>query len=197
MPGFPTGPPIVYLPGVSRSELRAADTCPPELAPIAELQYRSQWFSHPNNRDWTVRALLTNRERGLGLRIADDADTSDGAAPRARPAARRAGRSPCEAGARRRLTSTSSSTRIQSAASCGGSTTRMASSARLDSTRVDRVRPAVQGGLRVRPGYRRRDHRRPEARRARRASGRTSGGASRRRHERYPGIADQLRQGPP
>ena len=76
MPGFPRDRPIVYLPGVSRSELRAADSCPPELAPIAELQYRSQWFSHPNNRDWTVRALLSNRERGLGLRIADDADTS-------------------------------------------------------------------------------------------------------------------------
>ena len=74
--GLPAGLIIVYLPGVSRSELRAAETCPPELAPIAELQYRSQWFSHPNNRDWTVRALLTNRERGLGLRIADDPDTS-------------------------------------------------------------------------------------------------------------------------
>lgn len=74
--GLPEGPVILYLPGVSRSELRAADTCPPELAPIAELQYRSQWFSRPNNRDWTVRALLTSRERGLGLRIADDAATS-------------------------------------------------------------------------------------------------------------------------
>jgi hypothetical protein len=74
--GLPEGPVIVYLSGVSRSELRAADTCPPKLAPIAELQYRSQWFSHPNNRDWTVRALLTNRERGLGLRIADDPDTN-------------------------------------------------------------------------------------------------------------------------
>ncbi|MBJ7470367.1 MAG: BREX-1 system phosphatase PglZ type B [Solirubrobacteraceae bacterium] len=73
--GLPTGAPIVYLPGVSRSQLRAADACPPELAPIAELQYRSQWFSHPNNRDWTVRALMSNPERGLGLRIADDADT--------------------------------------------------------------------------------------------------------------------------
>ncbi len=74
--GLLDGPVVVYLPGVSRSELRAAETCPPELAPIAELQYRSQWFSHPNNRDWTVRALLTNRERGLALRIADDPDTS-------------------------------------------------------------------------------------------------------------------------
>ena len=74
--GLPDGPLVVYLPGVSRSALRAADTCPPELAPIAELQYRSQWFSHPNNRDWTVRALLSHPDRGLGLRIADDSDTS-------------------------------------------------------------------------------------------------------------------------
>lgn len=74
--GLPDGPMIVYLPHVSRSALRAADTCPATLAPIAELQYRSQWFSHPNNRDWTVRALLTHPDRGLGLRIADDADTS-------------------------------------------------------------------------------------------------------------------------
>lgn len=74
--GIPDGPPVVYLPGISRSALRAVDTCPAELAPIAELQYRSQWFSHPNNRDWSVRALLSHAERGLGLNIADNADTS-------------------------------------------------------------------------------------------------------------------------
>jgi hypothetical protein len=74
--GLSEGLPIVYLPGVSRSTVRAADSCPPRLAPIAELQYRSQWFSHPNNRDWTVRALLSNTERGLGLRLADDAETN-------------------------------------------------------------------------------------------------------------------------
>jgi hypothetical protein len=75
--GLPEGTPIVYLPGVRRSAIRASDNCPPELAPIAELQYRSQWFSHPNSRDWTVRALLSNGERGLGLRLADDARTKD------------------------------------------------------------------------------------------------------------------------
>jgi len=69
---LPEGPPIVYLPGVGRAMLRASDECSPELAPIAELQYRSQWFSHPNSRDWTVLALLANEARGLGLRIADD-----------------------------------------------------------------------------------------------------------------------------
>ncbi|MEO3810719.1 BREX-1 system phosphatase PglZ type B [Sphaerisporangium sp. B11E5] len=74
--GVPEGPVVVYMPGVMRSALRAIETCPAELAPIAELQYRSQWFSHPNHRDWSVRALLAHRERGLGLRIADDAETT-------------------------------------------------------------------------------------------------------------------------
>jgi hypothetical protein len=68
--------PIVYLPGVARNGLRAVETCPAELAPIAELQYRSQWFSHPNGRDWTVRSLLTHADRGLGLDVADDPETS-------------------------------------------------------------------------------------------------------------------------
>ncbi|MCW6004623.1 BREX-1 system phosphatase PglZ type B [Micromonospora sp. CPCC 205371] len=74
--GLPDGPPVVYLPGVSRSALRAADSCPTELAPIAELQYRSQWFSHPNSRDWTTRALLSHRDFGLGLTLTGDADTT-------------------------------------------------------------------------------------------------------------------------
>ena len=73
--GLPEGPPVVYLPGVSRGALRAVDACPPYLAPIAELQYRGQWFSHPNNRDWSVRALLSHAERGLGLHVADEAES--------------------------------------------------------------------------------------------------------------------------
>jgi hypothetical protein len=74
--GLPDGPPVVYMPGVGRSDLRAVDGCAAELAPIAELQYRSQWFAHPNGRDWSIRSLLTHRERGLGLHIADDPDTA-------------------------------------------------------------------------------------------------------------------------
>jgi hypothetical protein len=75
--GLSDGIPIVYLPGVGRNELRAVETCSRELAPVAELQYRSQWFSHPNGRDWTVRSFLSQTERGLGLRIAEDADTNN------------------------------------------------------------------------------------------------------------------------
>lgn len=73
---LPDGVPVVYLPGVGRNSLRAVESCPAELAPIAELQYRSQWFSHPNGRDWTAWALLSHPERGLGLRITDSAGTT-------------------------------------------------------------------------------------------------------------------------
>lgn len=73
--GLPEGIPIVYLAGVGRSSLRAVDSCPPHLAPIAELQYRSQWFSHPNGRDWTTWSLLSHEERGLGLHVADNTET--------------------------------------------------------------------------------------------------------------------------
>jgi hypothetical protein len=72
------GVPIVYLRGFGRGAIRAVDSCPPHLAPIAELQYRGQWFSHPNNRDWSVRALLTHpAPRGVGLPIVDDSETSE------------------------------------------------------------------------------------------------------------------------
>ena len=75
--GLQNGIPVVYLPGVSRTDLELSIRARLHLAPLAELQYRSQWFSHPkNNRDWSVRALLSHPDRGLGLHIADDADTS-------------------------------------------------------------------------------------------------------------------------
>lgn len=73
---LPAGTPIIYLPGVGREDLRAVEDCPAELAPLAELQYRGQWFAHPNGKDWSPRSLLTNKDRGLGLAVADDAATT-------------------------------------------------------------------------------------------------------------------------
>ncbi|MGI9189311.1 MAG: BREX-1 system phosphatase PglZ type B [Longimicrobiaceae bacterium] len=75
--GLADGIPIVYLPGVGREDLRAVEECPRPLAPLAELQYRGQWFAHVNGKDWTVRALLVNRDGGLGLAVAEDAATGD------------------------------------------------------------------------------------------------------------------------
>lgn len=73
---LPAGTPTVYLPGVARSQLRAVESCPAELAPIAELQYRAHWFTHANGKGWTVRSFLANEEHGLGLNVADDEATT-------------------------------------------------------------------------------------------------------------------------
>jgi hypothetical protein len=73
---LPDGIPVVYLPGVAREDLRAIESCPRELAPIAELQYRGRFFSHPNGRDWSVRGLLANHDVGLSLDIAEDHATA-------------------------------------------------------------------------------------------------------------------------
>jgi hypothetical protein len=67
--------PIVYLPGYERSELRAVEDCPPDLQPIAELQYRGAFFGSRAGRDWTTTALFSNRGEGLGIEVARDAET--------------------------------------------------------------------------------------------------------------------------
>lgn len=64
--------PILYLPGVSRNDLRAIESCPRHLQPLAELQYRGVYWSQVNGKDWTVNALLSSRNGGLGLKVAQD-----------------------------------------------------------------------------------------------------------------------------
>ena len=75
-PGIPNGAtPVIYLPGVSRQELGAAQTCPRRLQPLVELQYRGVCWTQKNGRDWTVEAFLTSVAGGLGLDVARDAAT--------------------------------------------------------------------------------------------------------------------------
>ena len=69
--------PVIYLPGVSRSELRDVVNCPDGLKPLAELQYRGALCSQYNGKDWTVNAFLTSGSSGLGLDIAQDKGTQD------------------------------------------------------------------------------------------------------------------------
>lgn len=68
--------PILYLPNVSRQELRAGGDCPLDLQPLIELQYRGAVWHQRNGRDWTVDAFLTS-EDGVGLDIARDSRTHD------------------------------------------------------------------------------------------------------------------------
>jgi hypothetical protein len=66
--------PIVYLPGVSRQELRAGVDCPRRLQPLIELQYRGTSWHQKNGREWSVEAFVT---AVLGLDLALDARTRE------------------------------------------------------------------------------------------------------------------------
>ena len=67
--------PVLYLPGVRRLQFRALEDFPEELMPIAELQFRGTWWTQVNGKDWTPLAFLTSKKGGLGLSVAEDADT--------------------------------------------------------------------------------------------------------------------------
>lgn len=69
--------PIIYLPGVSRADLRAIESCPVWLQGLAELQYRGVFWSQSNGRDWSVNAFLTSKSGGLGLDVARDESTQN------------------------------------------------------------------------------------------------------------------------
>lgn len=73
---FPVGSvPILYLPGVARTDLRAVNECPDALKPLAELQYRGTIWSQVSAKDWTVLAFLKSAQGGLGLEVTADGDT--------------------------------------------------------------------------------------------------------------------------
>ncbi|WP_018716653.1 BREX-1 system phosphatase PglZ type B [Arhodomonas aquaeolei] len=71
----PETPPVIYLPGVGRQDLRAISECPDSLKPLAELQYRGVLWSQVNAKDWTPRAFLSSQQGGLGLDIPGDSAT--------------------------------------------------------------------------------------------------------------------------
>jgi hypothetical protein len=68
---------IIYLPGISRQDLRAVESCPDLLKPIAELQYRGVIWSQANARDWTILAFLKSSKGGLGLDVAQDNESKN------------------------------------------------------------------------------------------------------------------------
>lgn len=70
-------PAILYLPGVARETLRAAEDCPKSLQLLAWLVVAGSVFGHPNGRDWTLRGFLSAKTGygGLGLDVAQDEPT--------------------------------------------------------------------------------------------------------------------------
>lgn len=68
-------PPVLYLPGVARQDLKAADECPEALRPMVELLYRGAVWMQVNGRDWTPEAFVVSENGGLGLDLAKDSET--------------------------------------------------------------------------------------------------------------------------
>ncbi len=64
--------PVIYLPGISRQDLRAVESCPDHLKPLAELQYRGVIWSQISAKDWTILSFLKSDQGGLGLDVAQD-----------------------------------------------------------------------------------------------------------------------------
>ena len=76
LPGFAGDTtPVVYLPDVSRQALGSAESCPTDLKPLVELQYRGTCWTQKIGRDWTVEAFMVSDNGGLGLDVAQDAAT--------------------------------------------------------------------------------------------------------------------------
>lgn len=70
------GLPIIYMPGVERSEIRAIEGCAPDLRALAELQFRAAWWQQANGSPWTPSAFLRSRQ-GLGLELGRDDATQE------------------------------------------------------------------------------------------------------------------------
>ena len=70
-------PPVIYLPGFGRSDVRGVEDADEALKPLAELQYRGSIFAQSNGRDWTLAAFVQSKAGGLGLDLADDSATRE------------------------------------------------------------------------------------------------------------------------
>ncbi len=67
--------PVIYLPGVARSDFRSADRFPSSATHLFALQFQGQFWTQKNGKDWTPYAFLSTGGGGLGLEVASDEET--------------------------------------------------------------------------------------------------------------------------
>lgn len=67
--------PIIYLPGISKADLRKVETAVFDLQPLLEYQYTGSLFLQENGKEWTVLAFVENTQQGLGIRVQKDSNT--------------------------------------------------------------------------------------------------------------------------
>jgi len=64
--------PIIYLPGISKENLRNVENAVFNLQPLIEYQYTGVLFLQENGREWSVLAFVENPINGLGVKINKD-----------------------------------------------------------------------------------------------------------------------------
>jgi hypothetical protein len=69
--------PILYMPGVSKNDLRNVEHAKLEFQPLLEYQYTGTMFVQENGREWTILAFVENNISGLGLRVTKDSATKN------------------------------------------------------------------------------------------------------------------------
>jgi hypothetical protein len=69
--------PIIYLPGVAKSDLRNVENAVFNFQPLLEYQYTGTLFIQENGREWSILAFVENPFNGLGIKVAKDNATKD------------------------------------------------------------------------------------------------------------------------
>ena len=67
--------PVIYLPGVAKTDLRNVEKAGLEFQPLLEYQYTGTIFTQENGKEWTILAFVENSVNGLGLQVAKDGAT--------------------------------------------------------------------------------------------------------------------------
>ncbi len=67
--------PIVYLPNVSKNDLKDVGNAVFNFQPLLEYQYTGTLFLQENGREWSILAFVENPLSGLGVKVAKDTAT--------------------------------------------------------------------------------------------------------------------------
>ncbi len=69
--------PVIYLPGVAKSDLRNLENAVFNFQPLLEYQYTGTMFLQENGREWSILAFVENTTSGLGVKVAKDNQTRE------------------------------------------------------------------------------------------------------------------------
>lgn len=69
--------PVIYLPGVAKSDLRNVGNAVFNFQPLLEYQYTGTLFIQENGREWSILAFVENPIYGLGVKVTHDNATKD------------------------------------------------------------------------------------------------------------------------